>query len=80
MDKWNIKWEYEPHRFLLEIEGEKTYYTPDFYLPEFNLYHEVKGWSHDLELSLKKVSAAREQYDINLTILDYKLLKRMGVI
>jgi len=80
LDTWNIKWEYEKYTFLLEIDGKKTSYIPDFYLPEFNFYHEVKGWSHNLELGLKKVQLAREQHDINLTVIDSELLKRMGVI
>lgn len=34
-----IKFEYEPHSFFLE----GSYYTPDFYLPESELYIECKG-------------------------------------
>lgn len=80
LDKWSIKWEYEPHRFLLEIEGKKTFYTPDFYLPEMNLYHEVKGWNHPGFDNTRKVQPARDQCEINLTIIDEKLLKRMGIL
>jgi len=43
LDKQNIKWLYESKTFDLG----KTTYTPDFYLPEFNLYIEVKGWWRD---------------------------------
>ncbi len=39
-DKNSIKWFYEPKTFNL---GEMTY-TPDFYLSEFNLWIEVKGF------------------------------------
>jgi uncharacterized Zn-finger protein len=42
-DKNLIKWQYEPKTFDL---GNITY-TPDFYLPEFNLYIEIKGWWRD---------------------------------
>ena len=42
-DNQNIRWQYEPKVFDL---GNSTY-TPDFYLPEFNLYIEVKGWWRD---------------------------------
>jgi len=80
LDTWNIKWEYEPHTFVLEIEGKKTSYTPDFYLPEFNLYHEIKGWTRPGLDNVRKVQPAREQCEINLTVLDGVLLKRMGVL
>jgi hypothetical protein len=39
-DLSDIKWEYEPKTFDL---GNTTY-TPDFYLPEFDCYVEIKGW------------------------------------
>jgi predicted nuclease of restriction endonuclease-like RecB superfamily len=40
LDKNNIKWEYENKTFDL---GNTTY-TPDFYLPETDIYIEIKGW------------------------------------
>jgi len=39
-DALGIRWIYEPRRFDL---GTCTY-LPDFYLPDFNTYCEVKGW------------------------------------
>jgi len=42
-DKNNIKWQYESKSFNL---GNCSY-IPDFYLPEFNLYIEIKGWWRD---------------------------------
>lgn len=41
LDENNIKWIYEPQRF--EIKEGYTY-LPDFFLPESNLYIEVKGY------------------------------------
>lgn len=38
-DKYKIKWKYEPDTFLVLNQ----YYTPDFYLPDFDMYIEVKG-------------------------------------
>ena len=50
-DKNNIKWEYEPKTFDL---GNTTY-TPDFYLPEFNLYIEIKGfWRDDAKVKFEE--------------------------
>jgi hypothetical protein len=43
LDKNNVKWEYETRSFDYEWDGIKKYY-PDFYLPEFNIYIEVKGF------------------------------------
>lgn len=44
----SIKWEYEYKRFNFEneIEGVLSY-QPDFYLPEYNIWIEVKGWMDD---------------------------------
>lgn len=41
----NIKWEYEIKRFFFEeiVDGVASY-QPDFYLPEYNKWIEVKGW------------------------------------
>ena len=41
LDRENIKWEYEKHRFFLS-NGKS--YTPDFYLPESKTFIEVKGY------------------------------------
>ena len=38
----NIKWDYEPIAFPLN--GTGTTYRPDFYLPDYNMWWEVKGW------------------------------------
>lgn len=43
LDKQGWKWLYEPKRFELK---DRTY-SPDFYLPEQNVYWEVKGWFHE---------------------------------
>lgn len=41
LDKNNILWEYEPKVFRL---NSKTFYIPDFYLIELNVWLEVKGY------------------------------------
>jgi len=75
LDKNKIKWLYESKTFNL---GDTTY-TPDFYLPEFNLYVEVKGWWRDD--AKKKFKIFKRKYkDIKIKILNYKLLKNMEVI
>jgi len=53
LKKHNIKFEYEPHSFF--VDGK--YYTPDFYIPDKELYVECKGlWKQISKTKLKKVS------------------------
>ncbi len=62
----NIRWEYEPIAFPLE-NIEKTY-RPDFYLPDYDLWLEVKGWMRPS--AQEKIDAFFIQYpDKNLTVL-----------
>ena len=72
LDFSNIKWEYESKTFDL---GETTY-TPDFYLPEFDVWIEVKGYWRDG--NKEKVKLFQEQY--NLMVFEEKdLIKYLGV-
>ena len=44
LDFYGIKWEYEPTAFPIEFDdgGEPAkYFTPDFYLPEEDMYIEI---------------------------------------
>ena len=44
LDYYGVPWAYEPHQFVLERDGEgrvTSAFTPDFYLPEQDLYVEV---------------------------------------
>lgn len=45
LDRHRIRWEYEPHTFILARNGNtgatERGFTPDFYLPEQNLYVEI---------------------------------------
>jgi hypothetical protein len=44
LDFYGIRWDYEPHSFVLERDGDGrvvSAFTPDFYLPEQNLFIEV---------------------------------------
>ena len=47
LDYTRLKWEYECATFPLSVDGERTSYTPDFYLPDSNEYVEVKGYYSD---------------------------------
>ncbi len=62
-----IKWQYESNTFDL---GNTTY-TPDFYLPNFNMYVEIKGYFS--EKAKEKIKIFKKIYsNINLIILDQK--------
>lgn len=77
--KWchlsGIKWQYESKTFNLG----KGSYTPDFYLPEFDCYIEIKGWKTDIFKN--KLKLFKKIYkNINYHILEFKQLQNMGII
>lgn len=39
-----IHWEYEPKEFEFPIKRGSRYYKPDFYLPAYDLWFEIKGY------------------------------------
>jgi hypothetical protein len=53
-----IAFEYEPKRFYFRAERES--YLPDFYLPEYNCWIEVKGYMDNR--SLKRVKLFKKYY------------------
>lgn len=58
----NIKWD----RFHIKYEGHRRY-TPDFYLPEYNIYIEVKGWMKDRDIDkMKRFLNDNKDCDIRL--------------
>jgi len=75
LDRKNIKWQYESKTFDLE----NTTYTPDFYLPEFNLYIEVKGyWRDDAKLKFEEF---KQRYcGIRIKIVNKEELKENNII
>lgn len=42
LDFNNIKWE-RPGRFKYYVDGKEHYYTPDFYLPDYDIYLDPKN-------------------------------------
>jgi len=65
-DEAKIKYEYESQGFDL---GEVGCYLPDFYLPQVEMYAEVKGRSFNLE-ELKKARALSEESLKSVLLLD----------
>jgi hypoxanthine phosphoribosyltransferase len=66
LDFYGVRWEYEPHTFALEEaeDGRVTEaFTPDFYLPEQNLYVEVTVMKQALVTRKnRKLRKLRERY------------------
>ncbi len=88
LDYYRIHWLYEPTRFPLHWDGAGNviaYFTPDFYLPDFDLYIELTTMSQKLVTKKnRKVRRLKELYpDVNIKIFYQKdfraLLARFGI-
>jgi hypothetical protein len=55
LDSENIKWDNEIDGIEYFWNGSKHLYFPDFYLEEFDIYLEVKGYQRDRDLAKWKV-------------------------
>ena len=55
LDSKNIKWEKPSKGFEYEWNNSVHIYFPDFYLPDFDYYIEVKGYQRDRDLYKWKV-------------------------
>lgn len=65
-----VKWVYEPKRFRLSW----CTYTPDFYLPEFNIWVEVKGYPKQVGNWARKVDTFRTETGKTLIVVFQKEL------
>jgi len=86
LDFYGVKWAYEPKSFPLSWDGDRVtgMFTPDFFLPELDLYIELTTMKQSLVTEKNhKVRLLRERYpDINVRLLykkDYhRLLAKFG--
>ncbi len=66
LDYYQVPWDYEPHTFVLEEDEEGRVveaFTPDFYLPEQDLYLEVTVMKQSLVTRKnRKLRKLRERY------------------
>ncbi|MFL5734398.1 MAG: hypothetical protein ACJ78Q_14520 [Chloroflexia bacterium] len=84
---YGIEWHYEPNQFPLQWhEGRPTeMFSPDFYLPEYDLYIELTTMRQSLvRRKNRKLRLLRALYpEINIKLLyrrDYqRLLERFGI-
>jgi hypothetical protein len=82
LDFYNIAWQYEPRTFAIEWDEEGSVassFTPDFYLPDHDLYIELTTARQPLVTKKnRKVRRLRELYsDVNVKVLyasDYQKL------
>jgi cytidylate kinase len=73
LDFYRIAWEYEPRSFPIQYDRDGTaqeFFTPDFYLPEFDLYVELTTMKQsNVTRKNRKVRLLRELYpQINIQV------------
>lgn len=73
LDFYGIPWEYEPRTFVLREDEESRVleaFTPDFYLPEQDLYIELTTTNpRQIHQKTRKVRLLRERYpDVNIRL------------
>jgi hypothetical protein len=73
LDFYQIAWEYEPTSFDLEWDNDGNVvqkFTPDFYLPQYDLYIEITTLNQKLVTKKnRKIRRLREQYpEVNCKI------------
>ena len=86
LDYYGVPWAYEPHTFVLERDAEGNVveaFTPDFYLPEQNLYLELTTMKQSLVTRKnRKLRKLRERYGEVVTLVareDFqRLVERYG--
>ena len=86
LDFYGVRWSYEPRSFLLRWDGEKVQemFTPDFYLPDLDLYVELTTLRQKLVTEKnRKLRHLKELYpEVNVKLLykrDYhRLLAKYG--
>ena len=84
LDFYEIAWEYEPRTFVLETASDgrlRTAFTPDFYLPDHDLYLEVTTLRQSLVTRKnRKVRLLRQTHpDVRVRILYRRDLDRLRI-
>ena len=83
LDFYGVPWSYEPHQFVLERdpEGRVTCaFTPDFYLPDQQLYIEVTVMKQSLVTRKnRKLRQLRELYpDVKIKLFYRRDIERLA--
>ncbi len=82
LDFYRVRWEYEPTTFPIEwdrLGKVLASFSPDFYLPDFDLYIELTTMSQKLVTKKnRKVRRLKELYpDVNVKIFYQKDFRRL---
>jgi hypothetical protein len=82
LDYYGIRWEYEPRSFVLETDEEGRVLeatTPDFYLPDQDLYLEVTTMKQSLVTRKnRKIRKLRERYpDVKVKLFYKRDIERL---
>ena len=84
LDFYGIQWEYEPRTFPLEFNEDgsvRSAFSPDFYLPEQDLYVELTTQSPKLNnLKNRKIRKLKERYpEINIKLLNRRDIRSLSI-
>ena len=83
LDYYAVPWEYEPHSFVLEQDDQGRVteaFTPDFYLPEQDLFLEVTVMKQSLVTRKnRKLRKLRERYPhVNVKLFYKRDIERLA--
>src|SRR6266498_2503879 len=83
LDYYGVPWLYEPRTFILEQSPDGSTieaFTPDFYLPEQDLYVEITMMKQSLVTRKnRKLRKLRERYpDVNIKLFYKRDIERLG--
>ena len=83
LDYYGVPWEYEPRTFVLQRGGDGRVvegFTPDFYLPEQDLYLEITVMKQSLVTRKnRKLRKLRELYpDVNVKLFYRRDVERLA--
>jgi hypothetical protein len=83
LDYYGVPWEYEPRTFVLERNGDGQIveaFTPDFYLPEQDLYLELTVMKQSLVTRKnRKLRKLQELYpDVNVKLFYKRDIERLA--
>lgn len=75
LDRRGLGWAYESHTYIL---SDGTCYTPDFWIPDWDVLVEVKGYM--MERAKQKIDMFRSEYPhLHLLVLTKRELKLYGI-
>jgi hypothetical protein len=83
LDFYGLDWKYEPHSFVLETDENGRVleaFTPDFYLPQQDLYLEVTVMKQSLVTRKnRKIRKLRERYpDVRIKLFTRRDFERLA--